>query len=279
MKGKLILLVIFIPVITFGQYSRDRKKYVFKGYDSISSKVRWTVDDLAHATVLLIDSALRAGTGLIISHNQKCYLLTAGHVANLRRLKESGVIFFVLDQHTPVGVALADITKNKSWKHHQSADVSLIELTPNAKDLEIHLALISFPSFNITESQREYSRDNNLLAIGYPFAAPPMEHLSPSIFDCKVANLLSAVWLDSLKVDYLRGKSCSVFLLDRPSIQGISGGGLFSNVHRAGFSINAPANNQTSLWGLLSMTIQDNTGGKMAAVMPSFYIWDLLNNE
>ena len=109
-----------------------------------------------------------------------------------------------------------------------------------------------------------------LTFFGYPIVDIKQEHFSFLSFTASYASDLI-----TQKFSYYgKDKICSVFYLDSPSIQGASGSGLYITIDKGGIGmINYPA---TTMVGIISGTHSDGTGGKLAIVMPSYYIWELL---
>lgn len=68
---------------------------------------------------------------------------------------------------------------------------------------------------------------------------------------------------------------CAFYYLNIPSIQGMSGGGVYNGL--LGYGNRYGGDGKTYMLGIMHGTKGDNTGGKLAVVTPSYYIWDLLN--
>ncbi len=90
-----------------------------------------TVDDISNMTVYIIqenETSSPAGTGTIICHNDKFYLLTASHVA--KQMNITPKIVFRVAEDKPAIINLIDITANHrlSWIDHPEADISIIEV-------------------------------------------------------------------------------------------------------------------------------------------------------
>jgi hypothetical protein len=65
--------------------------------------------------------------------------------------------------------------------------------------------------------------------------------------------------------------------LESPSVGGYSGGPVFDLGYQiVGVMTTTTGSGKTICHGLIHGTISDDTGGKMAAVTPAFYLSDLL---
>lgn len=65
------------------------------------------------------------------------------------------------------------------------------------------------------------------------------------------------------------------FYLNVPSIEGCSGSGVFFSVKKAIYM----AGKATLMIGVVHGTQGDSTGGKLAAVTPSYYVLDLFKEQ
>jgi hypothetical protein len=72
------------------------------------------------------------------------------------------------------------------------------------------------------------------------------------------------------------GKNCVFFVLEDPSVGGYSGAPCFdTGIIKLGIA--TITSSDTKCYGMVRATLSDNTGGKLAVVVPSFYIVELLN--
>ena len=242
-------------------------------YNQIIAQWKKTSDEISLMTVMLyqqIDQSDNAkiGTGTIIEHEKRFYLLTAAHVA--KDLKLNGKMFFKVgnDEKYSIDLILQSLTLN--WKYHNEADIALIELHPSNKDIEKRFRDFSVSSDNIYDGNELIWKEVELTYFGFPVVDQNGQHFSPLVF----ASNHYASGLITQKLNYL-DKKCSVFYLDKPSIQGASGSALYLAVKK---NVEINTLDRTIMIGVVSGTFNDNTGGKLAIIMPSFYIWDLLKN-
>lgn len=232
----------------------------------------WNQEQISNITILLyqpqVDTSGVIGSGTIVNHQGKYYLLTAGHVA--KEMKNDAKLVFRLNGDKPDVVDLLLLVKDNllKWKNHSIADLSLIELIAINEDIKNRFQNFSFPSSSIQNGKALPEREADLTFLGYPIVDLEMEHFSPLIF---TANLSSGL-ITQLRYD--TKTKCNFFYLNVPSIQGCSGSGVFYSVKKAMYY----GGDKTIMIGVVHGTQGDNTGGKLAAITPSYYIFDLLTN-
>ena len=200
----------------------------------------------------------------IIKHNSKFYLLTAQHVAV--DMKANSNVVFRVSGDKPAILNLIQFNKNLDWVVHPEADLALLEINPFNKATEQRLQEWSFPSDFIHKDHSTLSRDNDVTFFGYPLLDLNLVHFSTLSFKAYLAS----GFITNKRYD--NGKKNTFFYLDQPSMGGCSGGGVFASVKKAEYY----ALNNTLMLGIMHGTAGDKTGGKLAAITPSFYVWDIL---
>jgi hypothetical protein len=212
---------------------------------------------------------VKGGSATIVVKDNRYYLLTASHVA--KELKDSSKVVFRLKGDKPSIHDLLPITKAKSmsWKHHPVADVALIELDPGNPSIKTIIEERAFPAQFIYSGKDLPKRDADLTFLGYPVVDMEMEHFSPLVFTA----YLSSGLITQQRYD-TKTKS-NFFYLNVPSIEGCSGSGVFFSVKKAFYL----AGKATLMIGIVHGTQGDSTGGKLAAVTPSYYVLDLLKEQ
>ena len=230
----------------------------------------WDQNQISNITVLLFqqisDTTADIGAGTIINHQDRYYLLTANHVT--KKLKNDAKLIFRLSGDKPGIINLLPIVKNNSleWKNHPVADISLIELIPINENIDKRLKNWSFPSQLINNGKNLPKIEADLTFLGYPVVDLKMEHFSPLIFTgYRTSGLITQKRYDN-------GIKCNFYFLNVPSIQGCSGSGVYLSMKK-GFYYNV---GKTLMIGIVHGTKGDSTGGKMAAITPSYYIFDLI---
>lgn len=232
----------------------------------------WDQDRIANATVFLYqkisDTAAKSGSGTLIIRNGRYYILTASHVA--KELKNDAKVIFRLKGDKPGIFDLLSITKDKSlkWNHHPVADIAMVELDTKGSSFKTILEDYAFPGELIHGGKDLPQRDADLTFLGYPIVDMEMEHFSPLIF----TGYLSSGLITQLRYD--TKSRCNFFYLNVPSIEGCSGSGVYFSVKKQ-FYI---AGKSTLMIGIVHGTQGDSTGGKLAAVTPSYYIFDLFKD-
>lgn len=232
--------------------------------------LKWTRDQLSYATILLYqsidDTSGNIGTGTIISLDSRYFILTANHVA--QRLLDNSKIIFRMKGDKPkiYNLKLFMSDSRFNWKHHATADLSMVELYP-FDDFTINFfQKWSFPINKIYKGKPLPSYDTDLTFFGFPIIDLELEHFSPLVF----SGQLSSGLITQKRID--TNTKSNFFYLNIPSIQGCSGSGVFLGVKKA----IVVGETNTYLIGIIHGTKGDNTGGKLAAVTPAFYISDLL---
>lgn len=223
----------------------------------------WDQDQIANATVLLYQ--VKGGSGTIIVKDGRYYIITASHVA--KELKTGSKVIFRLKGDKPGIFDLLPITKGQTlnWKHHSVADIALIELDPKNGSIKTILEDYAFPFELIHRGKELPKHDADLTFLGYPIVDLEMEHFSPLVFTA----YLSSGLITQLRAD--TKTKCNFFYLNVPSIEGCSGAGVFFSVKKAFYM----AGKTTLMIGIVHGTQGDSTGGKLAAITPSYYIFDL----
>jgi len=232
----------------------------------------WTMEGISNITVYLYqkmanDSAI-GGTATVINHKNKFFLLTAHHVAKEMTLNSK--VFFRIDHDRPAIVDLSSVTQGNqlNWITHPEADISLVELKPSNINIKQRLQQWSLPSALIYAGTQTLARDNDVTFFGYPILDSDIKHFSALSFSAYLASGLITNYRYDVKT------KCTFFYLDQPSMQGCSGGGVYASVKKAEYY----SLGKTLLLGVVHGTAGDNTGGKLCAVTPAYYVWDLLGS-
>ena len=232
----------------------------------------WDQDRIANATVLLYqkisDGLGKVGSGTVIIRNGRYYILTASHHA--KELKDDAKVIFRLKGDKPGIFDLLSITKDRptKWTHHPVADIAMIELDAKSNSIKTILEDYAFPGELIHGGKELPQRDADLTFLGYPIVDMEMEHFSPLIF----TGYLSSGLITQPRAD--TKTKCNFFYLNVPSIEGCSGSGVYFSVKKAFYM----AGKTTLMIGIVHGTYGDSTGGKLAAITPSYYISDLFKD-
>lgn len=116
------------------------------------------------------------------------------------------------------------------------------------------------------------SRDCELTSIGFPHGLGTSGMFSPLTY----RSYASSGFITLNRFDI--GTPCIFFLLENPSVGGYSGCPVFdlSYMVVGGMTV---TKDKTRCYGIMHGTISDETGGKLAAVTPAYYLKDLIESK
>jgi len=212
-----------------------------------------------------------SGTGfLTVSNNKTLFLITAGHVAV--DMTSSAWVILKGDDGKPTRLNLSDFgdfKKHVPWFYHPEADVAILPLNPSPELIKNHLAGHFLPLSLIPKARSAPPRDAPLTVIGFPLGLGSQADFSPLTKQTySASDLLSLKRADNNILS-------TFFVLEDPSIGGYSGGPVFDiSIYKLGAM--TTTGDGTKLFGIIHGTVSDETGGKLAAVTPSFYISDTI---
>lgn len=210
------------------------------------------------------------GTGTFIAHGDNLYIWTAEHIAKDMKLDCQIIVKGAND--TPVTLTIEDLTQQNSnipWVTHSEADISVLKLNPKPNLMATTLLNRFLPSDNIYKEKKAVDRNTQLTVIGFPLGLGAIGYFSPLTFRTHASSgLLSLSRFDN-------GKPCTFIVLENPGVGGYSGGPVIdiSIIQNMGMRITGGG---TMIHGILHGTISDQSGGKLAAVTPSYYLFDII---
>jgi len=211
----------------------------------------------------------KSATGFFLVVENRLYLVSASHVA--KELKEDAEIVISDSRSKPIILTWGQLTGSHDvpcWKDHSEADMSIAELSPD-KDTLAKLEGRFLPLELFPCDIEPPNRDLVLTSVGFPLGLGTSGHFSPLTFESKASSAL--LTLDRFDT----GTPCTFFILQDPSIGGYSGCPVFDlSVVKVGAITTTGCG--TVCYGITHGTISDQTGGKMAAVTPSYYVHDLM---
>ena len=143
------------------------------------------------------------------------------------------------------------------WLYHPIADMAILEIQCGEKiDLSPYVLDLDFfeKDINIVPE-----REVSLTMYGMPDLYTDLE-FAPFTCDSKPASSLWIAYFD------VTGNNFRCFMLDKPSTQGFSGGPV----------VLIEKTKQAKCFGIIHGTRQDNTGGKLAIVVHSAYLFELI---
>ena len=207
---------------------------------------------------------ITGGTGFIVrDESEKYYLVTATHVAR-DTTSQTDIWLRNPDTGFPLSFKINLLNPMVMWLYHPIADMAILEIkcgktipcSPYFFDLSPYVLELSFFESNFNDVPE---RESVLTMYGMPDVYTDLE-FAP--FTCD-SNPASNLWVSHFDIT---GSMFNCFMLDKPSIQGFSGGPVVC--------FEDPDNPRC--YGIIHGTRQDNTGGKLAIVVHSAYLFELL---
>lgn len=234
--------------------------YVLKAQDNPRNM---GIDELSNAVVMLHERknglSESRGTGNIVSFHDKYFLVTARHIA--MQLNNTAKIVFRVPDSSGIEEDLIFLTSSIDgipWIHHPQADISMLEIAPSNTFQKVRFQQFSIKLDWVASQKISFPIGTDALFFGFPMYMPG-HYFSPIALS---SNTASNLITHTDKVNYI--------YLDRPSIQSCSGSGVFITIRRGSFS------KSTYMVGIISATLSDDTGGKLAVVIPISYLKELL---
>lgn len=209
----------------------------------------------------------QVGTGIFLVKNGTVpFILTASHVA--RGCSSSTQIVLSDSTGTSQSLSISLFNTSLNWMHHPTADIAVLPIIPNPS-ISTYLQGRFFPyeQLNITTSPP--SRDAYLTSVGFPHGLGVVGKFSPFTFRSHAASSLITLQRFDTKTP------SDFFTLENPGVGGYSGGPIFD----LGYVIVGAMTTQTGptiCHGIMHGTISDDTGGKIAAVTPCYYVKDIV---
>lgn len=271
-----ISLVFFAGVQQANSQGLDQvsKAVVFLEHDSVEtySDARGTFEvwlKQPNTNLFFPKIVSTSGTGFLVGHGNNLYLVTAKHVAkNLGFTDNDKFVTGLKDGKAailPLGLLRGASTND--WIHHEKADVSILPLNPAPQVwpyLQEHF--LDYSSFLESVTNRP-SRDYVITIVGFPLGEGWGREVGEEFAPLTRKTRASSGFIEG----------GTLFLLEDPSVEGYSGAPVFDlaePLSTAGFY--APAGRPVTCLGIVSSTIADNTGGKMAGVVPTKCIVELI---
>lgn len=203
------------------------------------------------------NNTIYSGTGFFVQADEgEVVLVTATHVAR-DTTTQTDIWLRNLTTGLPFAFKISDLNPMVMWLYHPVADMAILKVQCGNKiDLSPYVMKLNLFEKN-TQSVPE--RETSLMMYGMPDVYTKLE-FAPFTCDSKPA---SSLWIAHFNVT---GCNFNCFMLDKPSTQGFSGGPVIS--------FENPEN--PICFGIIHGTRQDNTGGKLAIVVHSAYLFELL---
>jgi hypothetical protein len=259
-------------LVIYNCYANGQNNHFYVSRDSLAK----CVVELCKDTNVIIKGQIVKqtiiGTGLLVSKDSNyMYIVTASHVA--KSMDFTSYAIFYGDNDTPRKVYLIDLINkaNPVWKCHSRADLAVLILNPKRSIVQSGiLDRKFFPIESVNnDSVKAVSRDIQLTVIGFPLSLGIGKRFSPLTY----RTYASSGFLTLNRAD--NGSLCEFLILENPSIGGYSGGPVFDVSITTINSITSTGEG-TKCYGFMHGTLSDETGGKLAAVTPSYFLFDLI---
>lgn len=238
------------------------------------------LEDLSGSVVFLqanlADGRRLYGTGVFVMGQQRPYLVTAAHVA--RTLVPDSSATIRIEGDKPFTLTLSVLTEGTAsipFYYSKAADVAIARITPKTKELGDKLQHHFLPLAWLDSEKQAPSRSLTLTVLGFPLALGIGGSFSPISRETKPASGLITVKFDG------ENEPVEVFLTQDPSVGGFSGAPVFDTMlstsgDGGGLTVRA---GEPKLVGIAKGTLSDNTGGKMGAVVPSFFVVEAIKAD
>lgn len=254
-----IILTFLLASIIFTTISAQKKALIL------------TADQLA-ITVLNLRREIspgkeKTGTGSFIAKGNEIYIVTASHVS--KEMDDSAYIIIQGVDNLPVKIELKELSNPIKWVNHKEADLSILKLNPEKEIMEKYLQNRFIPFEMIDTNKVALSRNTQLTIIGFPLGLGTTGYFSPLTY----RTYASSRFLTLNRADT---KTPQTFIiLENPSIGGYSGGPVY-DLSIIESSIMRVTGNGTKLHGFIHGTLSDETGGKLTAITPAYYLKELI---
>lgn len=218
---------------------------------------------------------LSIGSGFLVGITDRLFLVTASHVQALLTKEPRLTYGGVNDEAVSVFLDALTGKPEGDWVISGENDVAVLELSAKSTAVTALSSRALQPGHLINKLEAP-SRERELTTIGFPLglgvvSLGPDKHVSPiSRVSRPASGLITFTRADTRQ-------PANFYFLDSPSIGGFSGAPVFmlpgAVVSSAGIGFTSPAG---FCVGLVHGTLPDESGGKLAAIVPVFYITQTL---
>lgn len=211
----------------------------------------------------------QSGTGFFVTDGTRLYLVTAAHVA--KAMGPGSLVTLAGPKDTPETIPLDDLSgsQGQNWVQHASADVAVLVLKPSQQTVQRYLQgrFLPFEVFSAVDSPPP--RETQLTVIGFPKGLGVKGRFSPLTLQTLPASGLLSMKRFDIPID------TEFFMLQNASTGGYSGAPVI-DVSRYVLGAVTTTGEGTKIYGLVHGTISDDTGGKLAAVVPVRFVVETL---
>jgi len=216
------------------------------------------------------------GTGFIIRYEAHDYIVTAKHVVEF--LSNDAELVMNLPAGKTISVTFRSMEESKKvpgakWFVHPSADIALHPIVSPQKIDHAH-----FPSNEIPKTDEPIPLLSTVYVVGFPFGLGVHDRLNPIAKKAQVGSTITS--LEALNVR----RDLRFLLLDQALAQGYSGAPVFYIEDllipdiKMGDKPFIKGGERIHLIGICTAQISDDKGGKISAVVPISYLWEILHS-
>ncbi|MBU0544575.1 MAG: serine protease [Proteobacteria bacterium] len=214
-----------------------------------------------------------SGTGFIIKHNNKDYLVTAKHVAEFTN-KENAEILLNPSNGNYLTIKFNDLKKYQiirgaRWFCHPIMDIALHPMAYPVQSLSVS----AIPTELIAKTTLKIPLLSNVYIIGFPLGLGINDRIEPLAKKVQTASGVTSV------DPYIR-PDIKMILLDQSVAQGFSGSPVFYIQDLMSSNVTPPikVGEQVHFIGVVSFGLPDISGGKLSGIVPVNNIWDILTS-
>lgn len=218
---------------------------------------------------LIPKTQFTCGTGFIIGYHNQTYLVTAKHVAQETSIAWSATISGPNDRAVTFPFTdFTGYTKDLPWVPHPLADVAVLRLSGDSKYCRSGM-VSRFDISVFVRTPMAPAREKALTIVGFPLALGVRQKISALTKETKAASGLYEIPKSAGTI--------TVFFLSDPGVDGYSGSPVFAfPIEMVVRGATVRVGRQTQCYGLVSATVSDKTGGKLAQVVPSSQVYETI---
>lgn len=257
---KNVILVFLLTTILTTSMSAQEKENIIVTADQLAITVVNLRKEISPGKEI-------TGTGSFIEKGNELYIITASHVS--KAMDDSSYVIIQGKNNLPIKIELKKLANPIKWIDHPVADLSILKLNPEKLIMETYLQERFIPFSMIDISKNAIPRNIQLTIIGFPLGLGSNGFFSPLTYRTfPSSSLITLNRFDNQTPQ-------NFIILENPSIGGYSGGPVYDlSIIESG--IMKLTGNGTKLHGFIHGTISDETGGKLSAITPAYYLTDLL---
>ena len=233
-----------------------------------------TLEELSN-TVAYLTKGSQSGTGFFIGNSDNCYLVTAAHVSKF--MDEGSAVKIRIENDKSFSIPISGIVKGNGipkWHENEKQDVAILNI-----DVSYFIEKFKHRMLPLSRFEQKLvapKRERHLVVMGFPLSLGASGFFSPLTAESNSASGL-------LTIKSENGFNQTVFVIDKPSIEGYSGSPVFLMPwpfsDSAAITMLSVGSEEAKVKcvGIMVSTLSDSTGGKLGAIIPSYYIVELIN--